>query len=105
MTDKDEPLESSIEEPYTCVCCGKNNLKYNEIVWLDDEAGEIDLSTVRCFKCWIEWLPTHFGGKIAPEDEKEFEKVLDVLEKGMEKHIKQLERNYDRRTVRRATKK
>ena len=45
---------------YTCVDCGKNHLTIDEIVWFDhDEEGEIDLSTVKCVRCWLEWIPIH----------------------------------------------
>jgi hypothetical protein len=94
--DKKPPL--FVDEPYTCVSCGKNNLKFEEIVWFEDKEGQIDVSTVKCLKCWWLFLYPHLAGEIIPGKEKEIEEII-------KKHIKQFEHNYNRRTFRRATKK
>lgn len=97
MTKRKKP-PPFVDEVYTCVCCGKNNLKFEEIVWFDDKEGQIDLSTVKCYKClWLSVYP-HLAGKISPGKEKEIEKII-------KNHIKKSEHNYNRRTFIRATKK
>ncbi len=62
------------------------------------EDGDIDLSTVRCVSCHARFLPTTLVGKL-PED------VLKTIDKPLKKYGKRVNRNYDRRTVRRALKK
>jgi DNA-directed RNA polymerase subunit RPC12/RpoP len=83
---------------YTCIDCGKNHLKFGEIAWMeDDKNGDIDESTVRCMSCHARFLPTTLIGKI-PEE------VIEIIVKSFKKNGKKIERNYNRRIVRRATK-
>ncbi|HML03922.1 MAG TPA: hypothetical protein VK487_11205 [Candidatus Bathyarchaeia archaeon] len=40
-----------IDEPYTCTSCGRKNLKFNEIVFKEDENGQV--TEVLCGMCGL----------------------------------------------------
>jgi hypothetical protein len=87
-----------IEEPYTCNDCGRKNLKYEEIVFKEDENGQIDLSSVTCKTCGLMSIWPTFRKHIKPGHEKDAEKVFRKMAKGFEY-------NYNRRLVRRVLEK
>jgi len=55
---EDEKPTICTEETYTCVSCGRNKLKFTEIVYKEDKNGQVDLSTVMCLTCnWLALYP------------------------------------------------
>lgn len=87
-----------VDEPYTCTSCGRQNLKIEEISYVEDKENQIILSTVTCKRCaFTSMLPTFL--KIAkPGHEKDMEKLV-------KKMVDQFEHNFNRRMIRRAVKK
>lgn len=88
-----------IDEPYTCMYCGRMNLKYGEITYKEDIDGQVIESSVSCHACFFRTSPRlqalmRKHPEAAEELAKEFEKIA-----------KQMEYNYNRRMARRVLKK
>jgi hypothetical protein len=84
------------EEYYTCIDCGKNHLKFEEIAWMeDDKNGDIDESTVRCMPCHLRFISLLLASKLPEEATKPIEKII-------KKASKKFENKYNRRTLKRA---
>jgi ferredoxin-like protein FixX len=70
-----------IEEPYTCVSCGKKNLSFPQICYKEDGEGQIDLKTVECKKCGLINLWPKLEKMVKPERKAEAEKLFSALAK------------------------
>jgi hypothetical protein len=89
------------EEIYTCIDCGKNHLKLEEIAWMEyDKDGDIEESTVRCMPCHLRFISPLLASKIPQEATK----ATKDIEKLFKKHNRKFEKKYNRRTLKRAMK-
>lgn len=79
-----------VDEPYTCVDCGRQNLKFSETSYQESPDGQLIEGTVLCMACFFRSPDFQSVLKEGPEAQKVVGKL-----------IKRFEYNYDRRMVRR----
>jgi hypothetical protein len=87
-----------IDESYVCTACGRENLKGTEMSYRVDKDNQVILESVLCKKCAMAGIYSTLLPMIKPGHEKDVEKIL-------EKMASDFEYNYDRRLMRRVTRK
>ena len=94
MRQKKDEKVTIVEEPYTCTSCGRQNLKFTEIVFRTDSEEQIIESSVLCQPCFLK----------SPVFLKLIAKTPEAA-RGMDKLIEQMDYKYNRRMLRRVLKK